>query len=98
MLCPIAIALAADVTIETVSEFIRTHHAIAITDDGYLEAQPPEALLVCDGKKIFTHAEYGLEKRFGCCKYDVAEMMTNDQVCEDIKTFLTQVRDHFGIR
>ena len=96
LLCPKAIALAANVSKERVTDLIGTKHGIAISEDGYMGPNPPEAVLVCDGKQIFINPDFGIEKELGCNKYDVAEKMTESQICEDIKTFLTHVRVHLG--
>lgn len=97
LLCPKAISEAAGKSIEEVKQHIQQKFALAIDDDGYAEATPPEAIITCDGKKVFTKETDGLEAMFGCNKYDVAKKMTAEEVPEDIKVFLTQVKTFFGV-
>lgn len=92
LLCPKAIALASGKTAEDVKQHLRDYFAISVDDDGYIEALPPEPILTLDGKHIFTKDEVGLEHAFGCDKYAVAKEMTSEEVCEDVKTFLTRVK------
>ncbi|WP_316637686.1 AAA family ATPase [uncultured Ruminococcus sp.] len=93
LLCPRAIAEYASVDVETVKAHIQEHFALAIDDAGYTEAFPPDAIKTTDGKKMFTDPANGFEKMYKCKKYDVANHMREDEVCQDIKTFLTRVRD-----
>lgn len=98
LLCPKAIAQAAAKTTEEIKQHLQQKFALAIDDDdGYTEATPPDAIITCDGKKIFTKETDGLEVAFGCNKYDVAKKMTSEEVCEDIKVFLTQVKTLFDV-
>lgn len=96
LLCPNAIARASNKPVEEVKRHFQEKFAIAIDDEGYIEAVPPEAILTLDGKHHFTAETIGLESAFNCNKYDVAGMMTEDEVCEDIKTFITRVNTIFG--
>lgn len=97
LLCPKAIAEAAGKSVEVIKQHIQQKFALAIDDDGYAEAMPPDAIITCDGKTIFTKEEEGLEAAFRCNKYDVAKKMTSEEVPEDIKAFLMQVKMLFGI-
>ncbi len=97
LLCPRAIAEAAEKSVEEVKQHIQQKFALAIDDDGYAEATPPDAIITCDGKKVFTKETDGLEVAFGCNKYDVAKKMTSAEVPEDIKVFLTQVKILFSV-
>ena len=97
LLCPQAIALASGKTVDEVKSYIQEKFALSIDDDGYIEAEPPEAILTLDGKHHFTAETIGLEHAFSCNKYDVAKMMTADEVCEDVKTFITRVQSLFGL-
>lgn len=97
LLCPKAIAKATGKSTEEIKQHFQQKFALAIDDDGYAEATPPEAIIACDGKKIFTKETDGLEAAFGCNKYDVAKEMTSEEIAEDIKTFLTQVKTLFQI-
>ena len=97
LLCPKAIAEASGQPVEIVKQHLQENFALAIDDDGYIEAVPPEPIIALDGKHIFTKETTGLEHAFHCNKYDVARKMTSDEVCQDVKTFLTRVRDWFGI-
>lgn len=97
LLCPRAIAEAAEKSVEEVKQHIQQKFALAIDDDGYAEATPPDAIITCDGKKVFTKETDGLEVAFGCNKYDVAKKMTSAEVPEDIKVFLTQVKILFNV-
>lgn len=80
LLCPKAIALACG----------------RKTEDGFIEEEPPQVIKFLDGKKIFTSENIGLEVCFGCNKYDVAKNMSAQEVCDDIRTFLTQVNTLFS--
>ena len=96
LLCPKAISLASKKEVSDVKQYIQTNFALAIDDDGFISASPPEAIVTCDGKHIFTAENVGLERVWGCDKYDVAKQMTANEVCDDIKTFLTRVRTLFS--
>lgn len=95
LLCPKAIAEAAGCSTDDVKQHIQRNFALAIDDDGYIEAVPPEALITCDGKHVFIADTIGLEDAYHCNKYDVAQHITGAEVCEDIKTFLTRVQSLF---
>ena len=97
LLCPRAIAKASEKSVEEVKQHIRQKFALAIDDDGYAEATPPDAIITCDGKKVFTKETDGLEVAFGCNKYDVAKKMTSAEVPKDIEVFLTQVKTLFSV-
>ena len=96
MLCPKAIAQATGKSVEEIKTYIQNKFALAIDDDGYVEANPPEAIISLDGKYHFSAETIGLEQYYGCDKYDVAKNMTADEVCEDIKTFITRVQTLFN--
>lgn len=94
-LCPKAIAEASGQPVEEVRRHIQQNFALAIEDDGFIEAVPPEPIFTLDGKNIFTKKDIGIEHVYHCDKYSVAKAMTAEEVCEDIKTFITRVRDFF---
>ena len=94
-LCPKAIAEASGQPVEEVRRHIQQNFALAIEDDGFIEAEPPEPIFTLDGKNIFTKKDIGIEHVYHCDKYSVAKAMTAEEVCEDIKTFITRVRDFF---
>ena len=96
LLCPRAIAEAAGQPVDAVKQYIQEKFALAIIDNGYTDARPPEAIITLDGKHIFTKEKVGLEHIYHCNKYDVAQKMNSNEVCDDIKTFITRVRDLFG--
>ncbi len=73
LLCPQAIALASQKSVSEIIEYFQVKHALYIDTDGYIEANPPENVLVLDGKKIFTLPDIGLEVLYNCNKYDVAK-------------------------
>jgi hypothetical protein len=98
LLCPKAIAEASGQPVENVKQYMQQNFALMIDDDGYVEASPPEPIITLDGKHIFTKETVGLEHIYNCNKYDVAQKMTAGEVCEDIKTFITRVRDQFGVQ
>lgn len=95
LLCPRAIAAAASVDVSEVKKHIGDNFALSIDDEGYIEAKPPEAIVTCDGKHVFTKEDVGLERVFGCNKYDVAKKMTENEICEDIKVFFAQMNALF---
>lgn len=95
LLCPKAIALASGRTSKEVIQFFSDKHALSISEDGFIEEEPPQVIKFLDGKKIFTSEDIGLEVCFGCNKYDVAKKMSAEEVCNDVKTFLTQVNTLF---
>lgn len=97
LLCPKAIAEATGKSVDEIKQYFQQKFALSIDNDGYVEATPPDAIITCDGKKIFTKENDGLQVAFGCNKYDVAKKMTAEEVGEDIKVFLTQVKTLFGI-
>lgn len=92
LLCPKAIAAASNSSVEEIKKHLQTHFALAIDDDGFAEAVPPDAMIMCDGKKVFTKETVGLQATFNCNKYDVAKMMSEIEIANDIKTFLTRVQ------
>ena len=95
-LCPKAIAKAAGQPVEDVKQHIQRNFALAIDDDGFVEADPPELVIALDGKDIFSKEAVGIEHVYNCTKYDVAKAMTAEEVCDDIKTFITRVRNLFA--
>ena len=95
LLCPKAIAQAAGKSIEEIKRFFQDNFALSIDDDGYVEANPPEAIITLDGKHHFCAETNGIERVFRCNKYDVAKNMTAEEVCDDIKTFITRVKQLF---
>lgn len=97
LLCPKAIAEASGQTVDSVKQHISKHFALAIDDDGYIEAIPPEPIITLDGKHIFNAETIGIEHAYHCDKYDVAKKMTSDEVCDDIKTFIIRARNLFGV-
>lgn len=96
LLCPKAIALASGKSVEEVKQYIQSTFGLAIDDDGYVEANPPEAFITLDGKHHFIAEKVGIEDVFQCDKFSVAKNMTSDEVCEDIKVFITRVRELFN--
>lgn len=94
-LCPKAIAEASGKPLEDVKRHIQQNFALAIDDDGFVEATPPEPVITLDGKHIFSKETVGIEHMYHCDKYAVAKAMTAEEVCEDVKTFITRVRDLF---
>ena len=97
LLCPKAIAAATHRPVEEIKQYFQQKFALAIDDDGYVEAVPPDAIITCDGKMIFTKENDGLQVVYGCNKYDVATKMTAEEVGEDIKVFLDQVKNLFNL-
>ena len=95
LICPKAIALASGHSVEDVKAHLQRHFAISLNDDGYIGSGAPDPIIRLDGKNIFIKETVGLEKAFFCDKYDVAKNMTADEVCDDIKTFLTRVNTFF---
>ena len=95
LLCPKAIASASGRHIDEIKQYFQLNFALAIDDDGYVESNPPETIITLDGKHIFNADTIGLEHAFFCNKYDVANAMNSEEVCDDIKTFLTRVHDLF---
>ncbi len=96
LMCPKAIAKASGQSVDEVKRYIQEKFALAIEDDGYVEAVPPEAILTLDGKHHFTAEIIGIEHVFNCDKYAVAKEMTADEVCEDVKTFIKRVNQLFN--
>lgn len=94
-LCPKAIAEASGKPVEDIKRHIQQNFALAIDDDGFVEAIPPEPIIALDGKHIFSKETIGIEHVYHCNKYDVAKAMTAEEICEDIKTFLSRVRELF---
>lgn len=97
LLCPRAIAEATGQTVDMVKNYFQTNFALALSDRGYVAAEPPEPIITLDGKHIFIQETIGLEHAFGCSKYDVASKIRPDEVCEDIKIFLTRVKEWFDL-
>lgn len=96
LICPKAISIASGKHIEEIKQYIADNFAIAVGDDGFIEATPPEPIITLDGKHMFNDRLTGLENRFGIDKYAVANNMTAEEVCDDIKTFITRVNDLFN--
>ena len=55
---PQAIAEAAEKSVEEVKQHIQQKFALAIDDDGYAEATPPDAIITCDGTREGAHAHH----------------------------------------
>lgn len=96
LLCPRAIAEASGQNIKDVQEHFNKNFALAIDEKGFVEEKPNETIILIDGKKIFTQNDTGLEYIFNVNKYDVAKHMNSDEVCDDIKTFITRTCDFFS--
>ena len=96
LMCPRAIASATGYQIEDIKKHIQDYFALAINDSGFVETSPPEAIITCDGKHIFNADTIGLEVAYRCNKYDVAEQMLGEEVCEDVKIVLEHVKKHFS--
>lgn len=96
LLCPKAIALACGRKTEEIIQYFSDKHALSISEDGFVEEEPPQAIKYLDGKKSFTSEDIGLQVCFGCNKYDVAKNISAEEVCDDIRTFLTQVNTLFS--
>ena len=95
LLCPNAIAKASGKPIEEVKDLIASF-ALYIPDKGYPNIDCPEPINTCDAKKIYSTQSSGIEAKFGCNKYDVAKKMDKDEVCDDIKTFINRLNQHFS--
>ena len=68
LLCPNAIARATGQSVDNIKQHIQRNFALAIKDDGYMEADPPEAIITSDGKHIFTAETIGLQVVYHCDK------------------------------
>ncbi len=95
LLCPKAIANASGKTINEVKKYFNDECALSIEDNGYTVSSPPETIITVDGKNLFTK-KGGIQKKFGCDKYAVAQHMGAECVCEDIKIFIKRANDFFG--
>lgn len=91
LLCPNAIARAAEADVEEVRAHFQSAFALSIPDMGYVEKDPPEPLLLLDGKNCFTEETKGIEHKYHCNKYDVASHMESEEVCEDIKILISRI-------
>ena len=92
LLCPNAIARASGKRVNEIKTHLMEKFLLATPDAGCVQPNPPEVILLCDGKHIFTDGENGLERVFSCNKYDVAKRMIDSEIPEDIKIFLKQVK------
>ena len=54
LLCPKAIALACGRKTEEIIQYFSDKHALSISEDGFVEEEPPQAIKYLDGKK-FLH-------------------------------------------
>ena len=82
--------------VEKIKLYFQSKHALSFIDDGgYVESNPPQAIMTIDGKKAFEMPD-GIEKTFGCDKFEVAEGFTESEVCEDICTFIDTFNRHFS--
>ena len=97
LLCPKAIAQVTGKSTEEIKRYFQEKFALSIDDEGYVEANPPEAIITLDGKHHFYAETIGIERVFHCNKYDVAKNMTAEEVCDDIKTFITRVKELFEL-
>lgn len=96
LLCPEAIARASGRNVNEVIDFFAKEFAISLNPKGFTESNPPEIILTLDGKKHFTNRTNGIKNKFGCDKYLVAETMADDEVCDDIKTFITRTTEYLN--
>ncbi|MCL2639013.1 MAG: AAA family ATPase [Oscillospiraceae bacterium] len=97
LLNPNAIARASKnkVSPEEVIHYFRKKHGLSIENDGvYLEGLP-EGIQISDGKKMYEMPD-GIEKTFGCNKYDVAKQIIAEEVSNDIRIFIERFNNHFS--
>lgn len=96
LICPNAISRASGKPVDDIQNYLKNEFALSIKPEGFTTTNPPEAILTLDGKHHFVTSN-GIKQKYGCDKYDVANNMVSEEVCEDIKIFIRRVQKHFGI-
>ena len=104
LLCPKAISRAANrrisgganpVTEKDVVDYLSSEHAVSITKK-YWDAAAPEAILLLDGKHILYENAENVCTKFNCKKDEILEELQCDEICEDIKTFISRTNSFFA--
>ena len=98
LLCPKAISKAANkhipsgansVSEKDVTDYLSSEHAVSITKK-YWEAEAPETILLLDGKHILYENTESVCRKFNCKEDEILEELQSDEICEDLKTFISR--------
>ena len=87
LLSPTAIARAAGVAEQQITEFLANHHALAIPNN-YTESSVPDALLDARAKEIFIEGDSSIRATYHISRQDVANAMEAGEICDDINALM----------
>lgn len=91
LIWPPAIATASGLTVEDVEGELAAHHALAVAAT-FTDSGAPQALLDVRAKEILRPPSgTAVLGQFDVSAYDVVEHMTAEAVCDDVRTFLTEL-------
>jgi predicted ATPase len=89
---PPAISAASGLPEEDVRQQLTDHHGISVGAN-FTDSDPPQALLDVRAKAILREGATAVLGQFDVSPLDVARHLETDAVCDDIKTFLSDVEN-----
>ena len=90
LLCKGAIAQAASVQLDDVSQFFNESHGLSIPDDA-TASDVVMPIRDARGKELFTVGENSIRHRFSISRDDVIEAMSPEQIPEDVRTLIDDI-------
>lgn len=90
LLWPPAIARAAGLDEEDVHDSLRDRFSLAVGDN-FFESDVPDALMDAGGKEILAASADAILGQLPVTPVDVAEALTPEEVCVDLRTFLQEL-------
>lgn len=92
LLCPSAIARAASNTVEQVVEHLRDKHATVIPNN-FTSSDVLQSSKDARGKEIIETSDDSIEKTFNISKYDIADSLLPEEICDDVRQLVSHVID-----
>ncbi len=92
LLCPAAIARAANTTEAAVREHLMHEHSIVVPSN-FTSKFVVQAIKDVRGKELVETLPNSICNHFGITKFDICSVMQPNEVCEDIRTFLEHLRN-----
>jgi predicted ATP-dependent endonuclease of OLD family len=90
LLCPNAIARAAQRSSEEVRKFFADKHAIVIPDN-FKDQDVLQAMKDAHGKHLLETSENSVQRHFGVSKFDIANALTSEEVCDDVRVIIDDI-------